>query len=107
MKEYLKEWADNIEELSKKEVEYINLKETYETKSDSLLEEVAKLKKETGEDIIKNTYGGNNDKTRRKYVKDQLQGMDKNITDLEISIDYLKRRISFLKGLINYISKEE
>lgn len=107
MEKYFNEWDSLINELSKKEVEYINLKETYETKSESLIEEARKIKEETGQDIIKHTYGGNNDKTRKKYVKDNLQELDKNIQTLEISIDYIKRRISFIKALISYMKKEE
>ena len=103
MKKYLKEWADKIDELSGKEKELIQLKEDYETESDKLLDEAAKIKNETGEDIIKNMYGRNNDKTRRKYIKEQLANKNKEIIDCELRIDYLKRRISFLKGLVNYM----
>lgn len=33
-------------------------------------------------------------------MKDELKDEDKDIKDLEFSIDYLKRRISYLKSLI-------
>lgn len=102
MQEYLQEWSNNIQELSKKELALIQWKTTYQIKSDALLDEARKIKDETGKDIIKEAYGGNNDKTRKLYVKEQLIDWDKNIQDLELSIDYLQRRISFLKGLVGY-----
>lgn len=102
MQEYLQEWQDKITELSNSELALIQWKTTYQIKSDALLDEARKIKDETGKDIIKEAYGGNNDKTRKLYVKEQLIDWDKNIQDLELSIDYLQRRISFLKGLVGY-----
>lgn len=94
------EWSNLISELSRKEIQLYNLKEEYENSSEKLLKEAAKQKEETGEDIIKAKYGGNNDKTRAKYVKDSLSDKKKEIKKLEFSIDYLKRRISFLRQLV-------
>lgn len=102
MQDYLKEWEQLITELSQKEQVVIEWRETYQIKSDALLDEARKIKDETGKDIIKETYGGNNDKTRKLYVKEQLLDWDKNIQDLELSIDWIKRRISFIKALVQY-----
>lgn len=95
------EWSNIISELSKKEIELYHKKEAYEKSSEKLLEDAAKEKAETGNDIIKNKYGGNNDKTRKKYVKEMLSKADNEIKTLEFSIDYCKRRISFLKQLVS------
>lgn len=94
------EWSNLIMDLSKKEKDFYMLKNEYKTKSDKLLEESRKIKDETGEDIIKAKYGGNNDKTRAKYVKESLVEENKQIKDLEFDIEYLKRRISYLKALV-------
>ena len=94
-------WSKSITELSKKEVELYKLKEAYEKASEKLLKDAAKEKAENDNDIIKAKYGGNNDKTRAKYVKEMLIKEDREIKNLEFSIDYLKRRISFLKQLIH------
>lgn len=94
------EWSNLITELSYKEIELYNKKNEYKTKSDKLLEEARKLKEETEEDIIKDKYGGNNDKTRAKYVKESLTQESEHIKNLEFSIDYIRRRISYLKALV-------
>ena len=102
MQDYFKEWEQLVNELSQKEQAVIEWEETYEIKSDSLLAEARRIKDETGKDIIKETYGGNNDRTRELYVKEQLLDWNKNIQDLELSIDWIKRRISFIKALAQY-----
>ena len=79
----------------------------YEIKADKILENAKKQKQETGEDIIKTIYGGNNDKTRKKYVKDQLTEWDKNIFELELSNDWINRRISFIKHYVKFMCKED
>lgn len=94
------EWDNLIRELSQKERALYYKKENYEVLSEEILKEAAKKLAETGEDIIKTKYGGNNDKTRKKYVKDSLAFEKSEIKKLEFSIDYLKRRISYLKGLV-------
>ena len=89
-----------IHELSSYEIRLYQLKEAYELQSEKILLDAAKIKDETGEDIIKARYGGNNDKTRKKYVKESLTKESKEIKDLEFSIEYLARRVSYLKYLI-------
>ena len=85
------EWSNLINELSEKEIALYKWKEIYNVKS---------------EEIISNTdfkalYGKNNEKVRKEHVKQELVDWDKNIHELEFSIDYLKRRLSFLKQLVN------
>ena len=95
------EWKNLITELSYKDIELYKLKKDYQIKSDNVLEDARKHLDETGEDIIKAAYGGNNDKTRKQFVKDTMVADAKKLKDLEFSIDYLKRRISYLKSLVN------
>ena len=95
------EWSGLVTELSRKEVELHKKKGDYEVASEKLLEEAKKKKDETEVDVIKDKYGYNNDKTRKKFVKESLVKEAKEIKDLEFSIDYIKRRISFLKQLIH------
>lgn len=97
----LTEWSGLVTELSSKEIELYNKKEDYNVSSEKLLEDAAKEKAETDYDVIKEKYGGNNDKTRKKYVKDALADEAMELKQLEWSIDYIKRRISFLKQLIH------
>ena len=66
------EWSNLISELSRKEIELYKKKEDYEAASEKILEDAAREKAENDNDIIKAKYGGNNDKTRKKYVKDSL-----------------------------------
>ena len=97
----LTEWSCLVTELSSNEIELYNKKEDYNVSSEKLLEDAAKEKAETDYDVIKEKYGGNNDKTRKKYVKDALADEAMELKQLEWSIDYIKRRISFLKQLIH------
>ena len=94
------EWSNLINELSRKEIKLHKCKEAYQIKSDKLLADAKKHLDETGEDIIKSAYGGNNDKTRKQFVKDSLVKEDKEIKDLDFSIKYISRRLSYLKKLV-------
>ena len=91
IEDYFKEWEKAINELSHKEVELTNLKEVYAEKEQEIL---------TNTDF-KELYGANNDKVRKNHVKKTLQAMTDAKQDLEISIDYLKRRIDFIKNLMS------
>ena len=79
----LSEWSSLITELCAKEVE------------------LSEAKEENEHDIIKAKYGGNNDKTRKKYVEETLVDEHEAIVKLERRIDYIKRRVPFLKSLIH------
>ena len=92
MNEYFTEWESLIEELSQKEQAYIEWKDVYRIKEEEIINTVN----------FKELYGANNEKVRRNHVKNALKQYDKNIKDLELSIDWIKRRISFLKGIIRY-----
>jgi len=96
----LNEWEKSVDELFDKEVELYKAKEDYEKASEKLLADAVKEKSETGRDVIKEKYGGNNDKTRAKYVKEMLDKDKARIKALEFRIGHLKRRVSFLKTLV-------
>lgn len=90
LEEYFNEWEKAILELNDKGIELINLKESY-----------AQIE----QDIIDNTnfkelYGANNQKVRDNHVKNELKDLVDKKHDLELRIDYLKRRIDFIKSLM-------
>jgi len=85
------EWSSLVTELSNKERMLFDKKETYR----GLSEEIIK-----GTDF-KALYGKNNDNIRKQHVKEELSEEYYEIKELEFNIDYCKRRISFLKSLIN------
>lgn len=85
---------EDARELIKKETEYAE-------KSDALLKIAAHIKEENGDDIIKQKYGGNNDKTRKKYVEDELKEFADDIQELKFKKGEYNRRLGFLKRLID------
>lgn len=87
----LTEWTNLITELSFKEIQFHNLKEKIFTKE---------------QDIIKNTnfndlYGANNKDVRKAHLDKEMAEDYEEKLDLEWRMDYVKRRISFLKQLIH------
>lgn len=91
VEDYFHEWEDAIQELSDKEVELINLKEIYREREQEIIATTD----------FKELYGANNEKVRKNHIEKTLQAMTDAKHDLEISIDYLKRRIDFIKNLMN------
>ena len=86
----LGEWETLINELSSKEVALYEWKEVYSIKA---------LEIENTVDF-KSIYGKNNADVRKQHIKMELGEWDKNIHDLETSINWISRRISFLRELI-------
>ncbi len=84
------EWANLIRELSKKEIRLYHCKEAYQGASESIIEATD----------FKALYGKNNESIRKQHVKEELADEYAEIKELELSIDYLKRRISYLKQLV-------
>ena len=83
------EWEDLITELTNKEIEFHNLKEKIFTKEQEAIKKT---------DFNK-LYGANNKDVRKAHL-DKIMAEDyQTKQDLEFSIDYLKRRISFLKAM--------
>ena len=88
--ELLEHWENLIEELSNKEIALYKWKEIYEIKANEIIEHTD----------FKELYGANNQKVRDNHVRNELSDWYDNIKDLEFSINYLSRRIGYLKELI-------
>lgn len=85
------EWSNLIKELSLKEIDYIKIKERIADKEQWMSENTD----------FKTIYGKNNADIRKQHFKKFLKHEYNVKYSLEISIDYLKRRISFLKQLVD------
>ena len=98
----LVEWDKLLNWLSKSNRRIYEIKEEYKLESDKILAEARRIKEdpEDGRDIIKEKYGGNNDKTRKKYVEEQLVDLINEKRELEFHVVEDGRRIAFLKELI-------
>lgn len=83
------EWENLIIELSEKEVEYYHLKENYNELSEEIIASVD----------FKELYGKNNESVRKNHVKKELSDIINQLKTLEFSINYLTRKISFLKAM--------
>lgn len=92
IKKYLDEWNELINELSEKELALIEWRNVYEIKAQEI---------EDNTDF-KELYGRNNQEVRKNHVKNELRDWYVIITDLEISISWISRRISFLRELCRY-----
>ena len=88
--DYLAEWENLISELSNKEVLLYRKKEAYQVRSDEIIAETN----------FKELYGANNQKVRDNHVKTVLAKDYETIKALEFSIDWINRRISFLRELV-------
>ena len=88
--DYLKEWEDSINELDNKAKDLINLKETYNQMEQEIIDNTD----------FKELYGANNQKVRDNHVKNELKDMVDDKNKLELRIDYLKRRIDFIKSVV-------
>ena len=88
--DYLREWEELVNELSEKEIALFKWKEVYEIRA---------MEIENNTDF-KELYGKNNEKVRREHIKNELADWHYIIKDLEFSIAYITRRISFLRELV-------
>lgn len=98
------EYENYLDIIKEGNVEMDNINEKYAAKSEKILNEVKKIKDETGEDIIKTRYGGNNKDTRKKYLEEErpeLAEINEKKKNLKWDIKDAKRRISFFKLLIS------
>ena len=85
-------YEDLIVELSHKETEYMRLKEQYNSKEFEIV---------YMSDInFKELYGSTSEKVRKQHASTVLRDLKTEINNLELSIDWLKRYISFLRELI-------
>ena len=88
--EDLIEWNELIKELSDKEVALFKWKHVYNVKSEEIIANVD----------FKKLYGANNQKVLDAHVRNELSDWYDTIKDLEFSVDWITRRISFLRELI-------
>lgn len=88
--DYLRQWDELIEELSEKEIALFQWKQVYEIKANEIIEHTD----------FKELYGANNQKVRDNHVRNELSDWYDTIKELEFSIAYIERRISFLRELV-------
>ena len=88
--ELLVHWEELINEISEKEIALWKWKQVYDVKANEIIEHTD----------FKELYGANNQKVRDNHVRNELNDWYDIIKDLEFSIDYLTRRISFIRELI-------
>ena len=86
----LNEWETLVDELSEKEIALYQWKECYQIKADEII----------GNTDFKALYEANNQKVRDNHVKTELSDWHDTIKELEFSIDWIGRRISFLRELV-------
>ena len=87
----LNEWSNLVTELSIKEMSYLKLKDTIFNKEQWIIDNTD----------FKKVYGKNNADVRKQHLQKFLKEEYELRNSHEISIDYIKRRISFLKQLIH------
>ena len=92
VKEDLKEWKLLVDELSEKEIALYHWREVYNVKADEIIAETD----------FKALYGANNQKVRDNHVKQELSDWYDNIKSLEFSIEWIGRRISYLRHLVEW-----
>ena len=86
------EYENDIESLKTKEEELVKVKEDFKDKEFRI--------KYVDDINFKELYGRANDDTREHHVKLTLKDLYDKKTALELEIDHLKRRVSFLKAVI-------
>ena len=94
------EWNRILKRLNKSTRRLATIKEEYKNKSDEILAKARKIKEDKNIDIIKDKYGGNNDKTRKKYVEEELSDLINERQELDFQVAEDNRRIVYLKELI-------
>lgn len=94
--EDFKEWNKIITRLNKNGRRLIEIKETYQLESVRILEEAREIKVD-----FKALYGGNNEKTRKQYVDEQLSDLLDEKKELELRNADDNRKISYLTRLID------
>ena len=96
LSEDFKEWNKIITRLNKNGRRLVEIKETYQLESVRILEEAREIKVD-----FKALYGGNNEKTRKQYVDEQLSDLLDEKKELELRNADDNRKISYLTRLID------
>lgn len=95
IEDYFSEWDRLLNELSEKEIRLSEVKEEYNEKEFDI------VFLNTGNVDFKELYGSTSEKVRKQHASMKLQALADEKTELELSIDYIKRRISFIRSLLN------
>ena len=94
IEDYYNEWDKAITELSEKEADLSLIKEEYSEKEFDIV-----FINSEGVDF-KDLYGSTSEKVRKNHIKKELKSLEDAKNDLNVSIDYLKRRIDFIKSIM-------
>lgn len=87
-------YEDLIIELSQKETEYLKLKEDYDSKEFEIV---------YMSDIdFKELYGSTAEKVRKQHAIKELKPLKDKLNGLELSINYLKRYLVFIRELCKW-----
>ena len=86
----LSEWSSLITELCLIEIDYLKIKDNIFDKEQWIIDNTN----------FKEVYGKNNADVRKQHLRQHMKSEYATRKHLEVRIDYLKRRISFLKQLI-------
>ena len=89
--EYFLEWEKAIDEIYNKSQELFDLKASYSQLEQKIIEETD----------FKELYGRNNETVRKNHVKNELKDLVDRKHDLELRIDYLKRRCEFIRSIMS------
>ena len=90
----IREYEELLIELSDKEVEYMELQEQYNSKEFEIV---------YMSDInFKELYGSTSEKVRKQHASKVLKPLKDELHSLELSIDYLKRYIVFIRELCKW-----
>ena len=84
------EWSHQINDLSDKEQELDELKQIIFDKEQWIIENTD----------FKKAYGKNNADVRKQHLQKHMATQYQNKKELEFKVDYIKRRISYLKALV-------
>ena len=88
----IREYEELLIELSDKETEYMRLKEQYNSEEFELVY--------LSDINFKELYGSTSEKVRKQHASTVLKPLKTKLNGLELSIDYLKRYIVFIRELI-------
>ena len=83
-----------IVELTHKETKYMELKEQYNSKEFEIVY--------ISDINFKELYGSTAEKVRKQHASNELKPLKTKLTGLELSIDYLKRYIVFIRELCKW-----
>jgi len=91
IEEWFTLWNRYVYELQEKEQELMNIKETYNQMEQEIINTTD----------FKEIYGKNNETVRKNHVRNELKDLVDTRHDLELRINFLKRRISYIKSLMS------